>query len=80
MNKQEILNILYKHNVDIEKVVAIEICTQNGKSWQENLKNEMYGIWNNEKIKNAFKLGNGTFADLKNHIENNKKLAKFIIL
>lgn len=80
MNKQEILNILYIHNVDIKKVVAIEICTQNGKSWQENLKNEFYSIWNNEKIKNAFKFGKGTFADLKNHIENNKKLAKFIIL
>ena len=35
-------------------------------------------LWTDEKIKAAFKNGNGTKTDLKNHIQNNRPFAHFV--
>lgn len=35
-------------------------------------------FWTDERIKGAFRRGNGTYADLKRYMENNKKYCIFV--
>lgn len=37
-------------------------------------------FWTDERIKGAFRRGNGTEVDLKRHMENNKKYCIFVDL
>lgn len=39
-----------------------------------------FNYWDDERIKGAFKNGNGTKKDMLKHIEWNKKYATFIII
>ena len=59
------------------KIIAYQICKQNGKSKQCNLKNGLYTVWDMERIQKAFNFGKGTLKDFKKYIENNKSLSYF---
>lgn len=41
---------------------------------------DLYTIWNDDRIKEAFNFGKGTKKDMIKYMRNNKKLAKFKII
>ena len=61
----------------MNKIIAYEICKQNGKSKQCNFKNGLYNVWDIEHIKKVFNNGNGSISDFKKYVNNNKSLAYF---
>lgn len=61
-----------------EKTLYIQIRKDNSKPLQERIDEGYYNCWNEERIKKAFKNGNGTIRDFLEYAKNNSNLIDFV--
>ena len=60
-----------------DDTLFVEVCTQNGKTLDYNIKNGFCSCWNLNRIKKTFNFGDGTIKDFLSYAEDNKNYAKF---